>query len=69
VAPRSAVKPHETRSPDGVVDFENINFPEVDISSSAIRQRLREGKSVLYMVPPEVNNLLLKHEVGKKLND
>jgi nicotinate-nucleotide adenylyltransferase len=68
VAPRSAVKSPEVPVGHGEVVFENIDFPEVDISSSAIRQRLRDGKSVLYMVPPEVNHLLIKHEVGKKLN-
>ncbi len=35
-----------------------IIFPYVAISSSAIRQRLREGRSVLYMVPKAVNDLL-----------
>jgi nicotinate-nucleotide adenylyltransferase len=69
VAPRSAVKSPQVHTGDGKdVAYENIEFPEVDISSSSIRQRLREGKSVLYMVPAEVNTLLLKHEVGKKLN-
>jgi nicotinate-nucleotide adenylyltransferase len=40
-------------------NFETIEFPYVAISSSAIRSRLRTGKSVLYMVPPAVNELLL----------
>jgi nicotinate-nucleotide adenylyltransferase len=44
-------------SPD--VAMETIVFPCVSISSSAIRSRLREGRSVLYMVPPAVNELLL----------
>lgn len=35
-----------------------IIFPYVAISSSTIRQRLREGRSVLYMVPKAVNDLL-----------
>ena len=39
--------------------FETIEFPYVAISSSAIRARLKAGKSVLYMVPPAVNELLL----------
>jgi nicotinate-nucleotide adenylyltransferase len=67
VAPRSAVKSPEVPG-DLNVEYESIDFPEVDISSSTIRQRLRDGRSVLYMVPSEVNTLLLKYEVGKKLN-
>jgi len=43
------------------VESEAINFPQIEISSSSIRQRLRQGQSVLYMVPPEVNQILLKH--------
>lgn len=39
--------------------FETIEFPYVAISSSAIRARLKAGRSVLYMVPPAVNELLL----------
>jgi nicotinate (nicotinamide) nucleotide adenylyltransferase len=39
--------------------IETIAFPCVSISSSAIRLRLAEGRSVLYMVPPAVNELLL----------
>jgi nicotinate-nucleotide adenylyltransferase len=36
-----------------------IDFPPTSVSSSQIRQRLRQGKSVLYMVPPAVNTLLI----------
>ena len=39
--------------------IETIMFPCVSISSSAIRLRLSQGRSVLYMVPPAVNELLL----------
>lgn len=38
-----------------------IDFPQIPVSSSLIRQRLREGKSVLYLVPPKVNDLLIKN--------
>ena len=44
-------------SPNAAI--ETIVFPCVSISSSAIRARLHEGRSVLYMVPPAVNALLL----------
>jgi nicotinate-nucleotide adenylyltransferase len=40
-------------------NVEIIEFPDIAISSSAVRKRLRERKSVLYMVPPAVNELIL----------
>ncbi|MBY0358382.1 MAG: nicotinate-nucleotide adenylyltransferase [Candidatus Obscuribacterales bacterium] len=43
-------------------DFELIDFPQLPVSSSMIRQRLREHKSVLYLVTNDVNQLLLKHK-------
>jgi nicotinate-nucleotide adenylyltransferase len=39
--------------------YDLIDFPLLDISSSMIRSRLAAGRSVLYMVPPAVNNILL----------
>jgi nicotinate-nucleotide adenylyltransferase len=39
-----------------------IDFPHAAISSSLIRDRLRNGQSVLYMVPPAVNQLLLQRQ-------
>lgn len=44
-------------APEGS-DCSVIDFPPVSVSSSEIRQRLRQGKSVLYMVPPAVNAIL-----------
>ncbi len=37
-----------------------IDFPHIAISSSAVRARLKRGQSVLYMVPPAVNQALLQ---------
>lgn len=37
-----------------------IEFPAVSISSSMVRKRLHERRSVLYMVPKSVNDILLK---------
>lgn len=39
--------------------FELINFPQVAVSSSLVRKRLREEKSVLFLVTEEVNKILL----------
>jgi len=40
-------------------DWAVIDFPGVAISSSGIRERLKDRKSVRYMVPREVNEMLL----------
>jgi nicotinate-nucleotide adenylyltransferase len=40
-------------------DIAIIDFPAVSISSSMIRERLKQGKSVLYMVPKPVHDILL----------
>lgn len=37
-----------------------IDFPPVPVSGSLIRNRLRENKSVLYLVPGPVNKILLE---------
>jgi nicotinate-nucleotide adenylyltransferase len=37
-----------------------IEFPAVSISSSQVRERIASGKSVLYMVPKSVNDILLR---------
>jgi nicotinate-nucleotide adenylyltransferase len=48
---------------------ELIEFPAVNISSSGIRKRLREGRSVLYMVPSAIYKVLLEkgHYRGLKV--
>jgi len=45
-------------APEGA-DCQVIDFPPTSVSSSEIRQRVREGKSVLYMVPAAVNAILI----------
>ncbi|MBX9942018.1 MAG: nicotinate-nucleotide adenylyltransferase [Candidatus Obscuribacterales bacterium] len=37
---------------------ELVDFPGVAISASEVRKRIKEGKSVLYMVPPAVCHLI-----------
>jgi nicotinate-nucleotide adenylyltransferase len=39
-------------------NFELIDFPFVDISSSTIRRRIKANRSVLYMVPKVVNEII-----------
>jgi len=67
VAPRASSTPVVTtrsadQEPEGLrgADAVVIDFPPVQISSSSVREHLRQGRSVLYMVTPEVNRLLLE---------
>lgn len=50
--------------------FSDILFssvPLIDISSSEIRTRASEEKSIRYMVPPEVEEYIRKNELYKKI--
>jgi nicotinate-nucleotide adenylyltransferase len=38
--------------------YEIIQFPFVEISSSTIRKRIQEGRSILYMVPSAVDDII-----------
>jgi nicotinate-nucleotide adenylyltransferase len=38
--------------------FELIDFPQVPVSSSLIRTRIRAEKTVMYLVPPAVNDIV-----------
>jgi nicotinate-nucleotide adenylyltransferase len=47
----------------GLKDIEKIRFitmPDIGISSTDVRRRLREGRSVRYLVPREVEDYLHK---------
>jgi nicotinate-nucleotide adenylyltransferase len=55
--PSSALSDLERRVLKGA-KYELIDFPFVEISSSAIRRRIKEGHSILYMVPSAVNDMI-----------
>jgi len=40
-------------------DIVIVDFPGIAISGSNIRERIRAGRTVLYMVPPSVNELIV----------
>jgi nicotinate-nucleotide adenylyltransferase len=44
-----------------IANLETIDFPGIGISSSVIRERLRQDMTILYMVPFEVNEILVKN--------
>ncbi|MBZ0186955.1 MAG: nicotinate-nucleotide adenylyltransferase [Candidatus Obscuribacterales bacterium] len=47
-------------------DIETVDFPGIAISGSKIRKRICQGKTVLYMVPPAVNELIIKNGYFKE---
>lgn len=48
-----------------------LDTPLVDISSTTIRKRVREGLPISYLVPTKVRDYIVEHELyrGKKLAD
>lgn len=43
--------------------FALIDFPRVPVSSTTIRERISAGKTVMYLVSPAVNELILKENL------
>jgi len=43
-------------------DIAIVDFPGIAISASTIRKRVAAGKSILYMVPPEVNEIIAERK-------
>ncbi len=40
-----------------------VNGPEINISSTQIRERVKQGKTIRYLVPKEVNDYILKNKL------
>lgn len=45
---------------------EIIDMPEVDISSSDLQQRVRDGLPIKYQVPEEVERYIMEHELYRR---
>jgi nicotinate-nucleotide adenylyltransferase len=64
IAPRDK-QPHHTDYmlasdlPAGV-EAVRLNIPHIGVSSTNIRERVRQGRSVLYLVPPRVEAIIAK---------
>lgn len=60
IATRSSAVTREEVSAElpSAATFDLIEFPQVPVSSSNIRTRIRAGKTILYLVPPAVNEII-----------
>lgn len=67
-APRKASNQHQSttelvRTLLQTINIGYIEAPEINICASEIRQRIADGKTVLYMVPPAVNEAIVKKKL------
>ena len=58
-----AQRPSAPRRPVMLTGATRISMPALEISSSAIRDRVRRGQSVRYLVPEAVRRYLLRHRL------
>jgi len=49
------------------VDFVRIPVTRLDVSSTDIRSRVQEGRSVRYLVPPEVHRIMEDHGLYRSI--
>ena len=45
------------------IDYQIVNAPVIDISSTLIRSRLKEGKSIKYLVNNQVESYIHQHKI------
>lgn len=53
----------ETPGADASYQAVKIDAPRVDISSTEIRQRVADGRSIRYFVPESVRDFILRHQL------
>ena len=56
----------DIKANDLTSDFHFFNAPLIEISATNIRDRIRKGKSVRYMVPAAVEDYIRKHQLYLK---
>jgi nicotinate-nucleotide adenylyltransferase len=59
--PKGVVAP---KLPSGqAVEFRTLEVPRVDISASSIRERVASGRTIRYMVPEAVNDIIERYRL------
>lgn len=68
IAPRASTnQPLKTALPSQTAARSHLlTMPTIDLSSSLIRQRCREGQSIRYLVPESVRAYILAHQLYQK---
>jgi len=51
-----------------LLEFQTIPVTRVDISSTEVRRRVREGRSIKYLVPEEVHRIIEKHRLYRSIS-
>lgn len=60
-------RPGEFRKAQGIkVDYQSVSMPGIDISSSYIRGRIAQNKTIKYFVPESVIRYIKKHKLYRQ---
>jgi nicotinate-nucleotide adenylyltransferase len=51
-----------------LLEFQTIPVTRVDISSTEVRNRVREGRSIQHLVPEEVSRIIEKHRLYRSIS-
>lgn len=62
VMSRDGVEPGDP-GPEMEIEYERVSVTRIDVSSSQIRRRLREGRSIRYLVPAPVRRIIERHRL------
>jgi len=58
----------EAKLPAGLRTCKRLAMPELDISSSEIRRRVRQGRSIRYLVPDAVARYIARHRLYLRMS-